>query len=268
VTHNRGMGPPWGAFCQITLTSCFYYASIYNTPALSSHTKSEACIDVKTPRYCSLHWYWLLNNCRWKLTAAGCHICDATKCIMQTIRKRILWPSNHPLFRIAVSGIHYSPIGLSTYRRIRVKLSMVNGVIYWSYNANSVLRSLFQWKVGSCASSAAGWFLYQTRAAIGCCPCCSSLDNHHLMFGVLHIWHVMHSVARQKLCCDQLTTHACSSGTFEAFETLPTLDLTVWWDTCFVFCKSRWPKWRSLRITVYSTFVLTLLQGRYIKSME
>ena len=23
VTPNRGMGPPWGAFCQITLTSCF-----------------------------------------------------------------------------------------------------------------------------------------------------------------------------------------------------------------------------------------------------
>jgi len=22
VTPNRGMGPPWGAFCQITLTSC------------------------------------------------------------------------------------------------------------------------------------------------------------------------------------------------------------------------------------------------------
>jgi len=25
VTPNRGMGPPWGAFCQITLTSCYYY---------------------------------------------------------------------------------------------------------------------------------------------------------------------------------------------------------------------------------------------------
>jgi len=23
VTPNRGIGPPWGAFCQITLTSCF-----------------------------------------------------------------------------------------------------------------------------------------------------------------------------------------------------------------------------------------------------
>ena len=23
VTPNRGMGPPWGAFCQITLTSCY-----------------------------------------------------------------------------------------------------------------------------------------------------------------------------------------------------------------------------------------------------
>jgi len=25
VTPNRGMGPPWGAFCQITLTSCWYH---------------------------------------------------------------------------------------------------------------------------------------------------------------------------------------------------------------------------------------------------
>ena len=25
VTPNRGMPPPWGAFCQITLTSCYYY---------------------------------------------------------------------------------------------------------------------------------------------------------------------------------------------------------------------------------------------------
>ena len=24
VTPNWGMGPPWGAFCQITLTSCYY----------------------------------------------------------------------------------------------------------------------------------------------------------------------------------------------------------------------------------------------------
>ena len=24
VTPNRGMGPPWGAFCQITLTSCYH----------------------------------------------------------------------------------------------------------------------------------------------------------------------------------------------------------------------------------------------------
>jgi len=24
VTHNRAMGPPWGAFCQITLTSCYF----------------------------------------------------------------------------------------------------------------------------------------------------------------------------------------------------------------------------------------------------
>ena len=24
VTPNRGLGPPWGAFCQITLTSCYY----------------------------------------------------------------------------------------------------------------------------------------------------------------------------------------------------------------------------------------------------
>jgi len=24
VTPNQEMGPPWGAFCQITLTSCFY----------------------------------------------------------------------------------------------------------------------------------------------------------------------------------------------------------------------------------------------------
>jgi len=30
----------------------FYYASIYNTPTISSDTKSDACIDVKTPRYC------------------------------------------------------------------------------------------------------------------------------------------------------------------------------------------------------------------------
>ena len=27
VTHNRGMGPTWGAFCQITLTSCLSHVS-------------------------------------------------------------------------------------------------------------------------------------------------------------------------------------------------------------------------------------------------
>ena len=27
VTPNRGMGPPWGAFCQITLTSCCSYCA-------------------------------------------------------------------------------------------------------------------------------------------------------------------------------------------------------------------------------------------------
>jgi len=31
VTHNRGIGPPWGAFCQITLTSCLYiFTSFYS----------------------------------------------------------------------------------------------------------------------------------------------------------------------------------------------------------------------------------------------
>ena len=30
VTPNRGMGPPWGAFCQITLTSCLDPQSHYN----------------------------------------------------------------------------------------------------------------------------------------------------------------------------------------------------------------------------------------------
>jgi len=29
VTPNRGIGPPWGAFCQITLTSCYYYYYYY-----------------------------------------------------------------------------------------------------------------------------------------------------------------------------------------------------------------------------------------------
>ena len=29
VTPNRGMGPPWGTFCQITLTSCYYYYYYY-----------------------------------------------------------------------------------------------------------------------------------------------------------------------------------------------------------------------------------------------
>ena len=28
VTPNRGMGPPWGAFCQITLTSCLDWLGI------------------------------------------------------------------------------------------------------------------------------------------------------------------------------------------------------------------------------------------------
>ena len=29
VTHNRGIAPPWGAFCQITLTSCFPYQTVW-----------------------------------------------------------------------------------------------------------------------------------------------------------------------------------------------------------------------------------------------
>ena len=34
VTPNRGMGPPWGAFCQITLTSC--YRCLWGTVLMSS----------------------------------------------------------------------------------------------------------------------------------------------------------------------------------------------------------------------------------------
>ena len=30
VTPNRGMGPPWGAFCQITLTSCLKLIDMSN----------------------------------------------------------------------------------------------------------------------------------------------------------------------------------------------------------------------------------------------
>jgi len=29
VTPNRGMGPPWGAFCQITLTSCWDMTTVW-----------------------------------------------------------------------------------------------------------------------------------------------------------------------------------------------------------------------------------------------
>jgi len=29
VTPNRGMGPSWGAFCQITLTSCYWLHWLY-----------------------------------------------------------------------------------------------------------------------------------------------------------------------------------------------------------------------------------------------
>ena len=38
VTPNRGMGPPWGAFCQITLTSCLKDTLTYSILAYVNNT--------------------------------------------------------------------------------------------------------------------------------------------------------------------------------------------------------------------------------------
>jgi len=56
VTHNRGMGPPWGAFRQITLTSCSACGSPIILVFQSKHlyeipTGSPACGVLSTDGY-------------------------------------------------------------------------------------------------------------------------------------------------------------------------------------------------------------------------
>ena len=67
VTPNRGMGPPWGAFCQITLTSCFISAvkrtELIDTDMITNSIHSEYCA------YCSYECihseYCAYDNIRW-----------------------------------------------------------------------------------------------------------------------------------------------------------------------------------------------------------
>ena len=51
---NRGMGPPWGAFCQITLTSCFVLSKVpencLSTMWLVAHNSTVKCIRDKCYR--------------------------------------------------------------------------------------------------------------------------------------------------------------------------------------------------------------------------
>ena len=80
VTPNRGMGPLWGAFCQITLTSCFISAvkrtELIDTDMITNSIHSEYCaycayesIHSEYCAYCSyesIHSeYCAYDNIRW-----------------------------------------------------------------------------------------------------------------------------------------------------------------------------------------------------------
>ena len=61
VTPNRGMGPPWGAFCQITLTSCY--------TANSQHNDFRYAGD-NSDRITTVEWYHTFswNKAAYKIT--------------------------------------------------------------------------------------------------------------------------------------------------------------------------------------------------------
>ena len=63
VTPNWGMGPPWGAFCQITLTTCYYCWWQFQQVSLKGHfflhlsnlMSVLLCADVPLRNYSLTH---------------------------------------------------------------------------------------------------------------------------------------------------------------------------------------------------------------------
>jgi len=72
VTPNRGMGPPWGAFCQITLTSCFMYLTTCYMTALTTFTLRRLLASMLCTRQlgCTDEWgclqLWKILEISWK----------------------------------------------------------------------------------------------------------------------------------------------------------------------------------------------------------
>jgi len=55
VTPNRGMGPPWGAFCQITLTSCCSNVLFHGSAVFDRYDRH---LSDYRPAIASIQWPW------------------------------------------------------------------------------------------------------------------------------------------------------------------------------------------------------------------
>ena len=63
VTPNRGMGSPWGTFCQITLTSCwFYWDQLMFEYYILMNYSYLYLTSALSPRHAAPHWRRTQSN--------------------------------------------------------------------------------------------------------------------------------------------------------------------------------------------------------------